>query len=329
MRHKKVYGRLAPSPTGYIHLGNAWAFLLAWLAARSQKGVLILRIEDIDAQRSRAEFAAALLEDLRWLGIDWDYGPDTKNAEGANTPYEQSKRTPFYEEALDRLSATGMTYPCFCTRKELRLLASAPHDEDAGAPYPGTCRALTGAQQKKLFQSGRKAAVRLRCPDAPVVFHDAVQGAQRRCLPDCGGDFALRRSDGVIAYQLATTVDDALMGITQVVRGRDILLSTPRQIALFNLLGYTAPMYAHIPLLKDRNGERLAKRHKSLALRTLRSQGVDNRRIVGLLGHYAGLNPAGHPCRPQELLAGFSLERLPKTDITVTDKNLHDLLLRS
>jgi glutamyl-tRNA synthetase len=327
MRHKKVCGRLAPSPTGYIHLGNAWALLLAWLAVRSQKGVLILRVEDIDAQRSRARFAADMQEDLRWLGIDWDYGPDTKNAKGADIPYEQSKRMPFYEEALGRLSAAGMTYPCFCTRKELRLLASAPHAEDAGAPYPGTCRALTDAQQKKLFQSGRKAAVRLRCPDAPVVFHDAVQGAQHRCLPDCGGDFALRRSDGVIAYQLATAVDDALMGVTQVVRGRDILLSTPRQIALFNLLGYTVPTYAHIPLLKDSEGERLAKRHKSLALRTLRSQGVDNRRIVGLLGQYAGLNLAGHPCRPQDLLAGFSLERLPKTDITVTDKNLHDLLL--
>ncbi len=320
----RICGRLAPSPTGYVHLGNAWAFLLAWLAARARKGVLVLRLEDIDPQRSRPEFAAALLQDLRWLGLDWDQGPDVGGPLG---PYEQSRRASAYAQALARLEAAGLTYPCFCTRKELRLLAAAPHVDDAGAPYPGTCRQLSAMQREALFRSGRKAAVRLRCPDASVAFEDALLGPQSFRLAECVGDFALRRSDGVVAYQLAVAVDDALMGVNQVVRGRDILPSTPRQIALLRLLGHDAPAYAHIPLLLDGEGQRLAKRHQSLALRALRERGASARRIVGLLSRLAGLTPRGLPGSPAELLPDFSLERLPGVDQRVTERDLLQLAL--
>ena len=312
-----IRGRLAPSPTGYMHLGNAWAFLLAWLAARASSGEVLLRIEDIDPQRSRPEYTAALIEDLIWLGLDWDYGPDKPEAAGMQGlgPFEQSRRGRHYAAAIARLESAGLTYPCFCTRKELRGMAGAPHVDDAGAPYPGTCRKLGQAQRQALLASGRRPCLRLRCPDGAVNFTDAVFGRQSFTLADCGGDFALRRSDGVVAYQLAVAVDDALMGINQVVRGRDILISTPRQIALLKLLGYGAPAYAHVPLLLDDEGERLAKRHQSLALRNLRQMGADPRRITGLLGALAGCNPGGNAASPVELIPYFSLSRLAGDDI--------------
>ncbi|SDF86408.1 tRNA glutamyl-Q(34) synthetase GluQRS [Desulfovibrio legallii] len=316
-------GRLAPSPTGLLHLGNAWAFLLAWLAARAQGGRVLLRLEDIDPQRSQPDLAAAALEDLRWLGLDWDAGPDVG---GPHAPYAQSGRGTLYEAALARLEAAGLTYPCFCTRKELRQMAAAPHVDDRGAPYPGTCRGLSETQRQALLAQGRHAAVRLRCPEDPIDFVDAVQGPQRFTLAACGGDFALRRSDGVVAYQLAVAVDDGLMGVTQVVRGRDILPSTPRQIALLRLLGMPVPAYAHVPLLLDAAGERLAKRHHSLALRELRERGVDARRVVGLLGRLAGCNPSGAALRPQDLLTKFSLATVPRADIRLDAACLRALI---
>ncbi|MDR2055199.1 MAG: tRNA glutamyl-Q(34) synthetase GluQRS [Desulfovibrio sp.] len=319
----RVCGRLAPSPTGYAHLGNAWAFLLAWLSVRAQNGRLILRVEDIDPQRSKMKFVDALLEDMRWFGLDWDEGPDVA---GPAQPYLQSRRKDHYEEALARLGRAGATYPCFCTRGELRNLASAPHVEDIGVSYPGTCRQLGEAQRAALFGAGRKAAVRLRCFGEEISFTDALRGEERMRLADCGGDFALRRSDGVVSYQLAVTVDDAAMGITEVVRGRDILHSTPRQIVLQRLLGYATPRYAHIPLLLDSEGGRLAKRHQSLTLRGLRQQGVDARRVVGLLSRMAGLNPREKPVNPGDLLPGFALARLPKHDQLVTEDDVRRLV---
>ena len=322
-----IRGRLAPSPTGYIHLGNAWAFLLAWLAARASSGEVVLRIEDIDPQRSRPEYTAALIEDLTWLGLDWDYGPDKPEpAGGYMGPFEQSHRAQHYAAAIAQLESAGLTYPCFCTRKELRSMAGAPHVDDAGAPYPGTCRSLNQAQQQTLLESGRRPCLRLRCPDGPVNFTDTVFGPQSFTLADCGGDFALRRSDGVVAYQLAVAVDDALMGINQVVRGRDILISTPRQIALLKLLGYGAPAYAHVPLLLDDEGERLAKRHQSLALRNLRQMGADPRRITGLLGALARCNPGGNAASPAELIPYFSLSRLDGDDIRLGRELLRALV---
>ena len=323
-----IRGRLAPSPTGYMHLGNAWAFLLAWLAARSAAGQVVLRIEDIDPQRSRPEYAAALIEDLTWLGLDWDFGPD-KPEPAANAPlgpFEQSQRGGHYAAAIAEFERAGLTYPCFCTRKELRSMAGAPHVDDAGAPYPGTCRNLSPTEQKTQLAAGRRPCLRLRCPEGPINFTDTVLGPQSHTLADCGGDFALRRSDGVVAYQLAVAVDDALMGINQVVRGRDILISTPRQIALLKLLGYGAPAYAHVPLLLDAEGQRLAKRHQSLTLRSLRQMGADPRRITGFLGALAGCNAGGKAASPAELLPHFSLLRLPPEDIRIEDEALRALV---
>ena len=323
-----IRGRLAPSPTGYMHLGNAWAFLLAWLAARSAAGQVVLRIEDIDPQRSRPEYAAALIEDLTWLGLNWDFGPDKPEAT-ANAPlgpFEQSQRGGHYAAAIAEFERAGLTYPCFCTRKELRSMAGAPHVDDAGAPYPGTCRNLSPAEQNTQLAAGRRPCLRLRCPEGAINFTDTVLGPQLHTLAACGGDFALRRSDGVVAYQLAVAVDDALMGINQVVRGRDILISTPRQIALLKLLGYGAPAYAHVPLLLDAEGQRLAKRHQSLTLRSLRQMGAAPRRIIGFLGALAGCNPGGKAASPAELLPHFSLLRLPPEDIRIEDEALHALV---
>ena len=317
-----IRGRLAPSPTGYLHLGNAWAFLMAWWAARQAGGRIVLRLEDIDPQRSRDAYALAVMEDLRWLGMDWDEGPELPAVgsgaplpeRGECGPYVQSRCSAIYARALQRLQRLGCLYPCFCTRKELRALAGAPHVDDMGAPYPGTCRELSEAQRAALRQAGRRASLRFHGPAEAISFCDAVQGQQCFTLEDCGGDFAVQRSDGVIAYQLAVAVDDGRMGINQVVRGRDILPSTPRQIALLRLLGYEIPTYAHVPLLCDTEGERLAKRHNSLALRSLRAEGVPPGRIVGLLAWLAGANPGRREACAAELTPSFRLDRLPRQD---------------
>lgn len=322
-------GRLAPSPTGHLHLGNAWAFLWAWAACRKQNsrnenppkatGRLLLRMEDIDPERSTPAFAAALMDDLRWLGLDWD-------AE----PLIQSQRSAFYDAALDSLAQQNRLYPCYCTRKELReqlaSLAGAPHVDDRGAPYPGTCQHLSPEQRQVKEAAGRRACLRLRTADLPSVdFTDIVCGPQRMTLEACGGDFALRRSDGVYAYQLAVVVDDALSGVNQVVRGNDILVSTPRQIALCRLLGYPQPTYAHLPLLCDENGERLAKRHASLSLCSLRDAGVAPERIIGLLAHKAGFIPTPTPCSPAAVLPAFHLSRFTPEAVRLSPSDLHFL----
>lgn len=324
-------GRLAPSPTGYLHLGNAWAFLLAWLAARHAGGRVILRMEDIDPDRSRPHYAQAIMDDLQWLGLDWDCGPDTEQGPELLTPiaYTQSQRGHYYSAALHQLTTQGHVYPCYCTRKELRNLAAAPHVGDAGAPYPNTCRNLSPEQQAAHEAAGRKAAVRLRCPqglEGTVHFIDRIQGPQYTHLDACGGDFALRRSDGVVAYQLAVVVDDALMGVTQVLRGDDIRISTPRQILLYRLLGYPVPEYAHVPLLLNHQGERLAKRHASLTLGALREAGVTAHAIVGYLAHKARLVSQLKPYTAQALVPHFSMGALPKEGQT-TESNIQTVLL--
>lgn len=315
-------GRLAPSPTGLLHLGNAWSFLLAWLDARSHpQGRIILRQEDIDPARSRQEWMEGIERDLLWLGLDWDEGPGgpTAKPDAAGTirddaalyqgPYQQSLCGQRYEAALESLRLRGLVYPCYCTRKELRELAGAPHGAhdglgDAGAAYPGTCRSLSAEQRAEKEAMGRRPSMRLRCPDGEAgreSFDDGVLGPQSFTLDDCGGDFALRRSDGVWAYQLAVVVDDIAMGVNSIVRGEDILLSTPRQLLLWRLLGGTAPRFAHIPLLHDAEGERLAKRHKSLSLAQLREAGCRPERITGWLASLAGLNPTGEALSPAML----------------------------
>ncbi len=295
-----VVSRLAPSPTGFLHLGNAWSFLWSWLWAKSQGGSVVLRMEDIDPDRSRPEYAKAIENDLHWLGLSWD-GPTLM----------QSSRHSNHLDVIATLDKGGHIYPCYCTRKELRSLAAAPHVDDMGAPYLGTCSNLSMAErEQKERKEGRRAALRVRCEHVKnIEFVDEICGLQKFDLQQCGGDFALRRSDGVIAYQLAVVVDDAKQGVTHILRGVDILSSTPRQIFLCNLLGFDVPHYAHVPLLLDEQGERLAKRHKSMTLGSLRENGVQAEQILGLLAYLAGLRDAISPVHLEQLMIDFSLDK--------------------
>lgn len=321
---RPVRGRLAPSPTGHLHLGNIWAFLLCWLGVRSQGGRLVLRMEDIDPERSRQAYADDIMRDLEWLGIDWDEGPDCG---GPYAPYTQSERLDRYAEVIERLTAEGLTFPCFCTRKELRSLASAPHVGEAGPAYPGTCLHLTQDQREARRAAGRAPALRLHGTCETIAFTDRIRGPISTCWQECGGDFPIRRSDGVIAYQLAVAVDDVDQRITQVVRGDDILHCTPRQLYIHQLLDAPAPEYAHVPLVLDAGGERLAKRHKHFEIRALRQGGARAQAIIGDLAHRAGLAPAGTTCTPQDLVHGFTFDAIPKAPI-VLEHDIEERLTR-
>lgn len=314
---------MAPSPTGWLHLGNAWSFLFAWLAARKENGRVILRIEDIDSARCRSAFADSIVEDLKWLGLDWDHDTDSTSPDGS---YRQSKRLKHYQQALCKFVSTGHAYQCFCSRKELQSLASAPHMADIGIFYPGTCRNLDEKQKSQLIMSGKKACYRFFCPDDKICFQDRVFGHQVMTLEECGGDFPIQRADGVFAYQLATAVDDALMGINLVVRGRDLIYSTPRQIAIISALGLDHPDYAHLPLLLDENGERLAKRHQSLSLAYMRESGIKPENIVGLLAFKAGLTHDKSPIRPSELSKNFSFDCLARQDCHVSESEIRQIM---
>ena len=268
-------GRLAPSPTGLLHLGHARTFLTAWRRARSHRGALILRNEDLDPQRSRAHFAEAMLEDLRWLGLDWDEGPDVGGPFG---PYSQSLRRELYLAAWRSLVRGGWVYPCVCSRKDLAASAQAPHESGAGATdeqiYPGTCRPPTRVIAPT---NAGPAGVnwRFRVDDGEAVsFIDARQGPQTFTAGSDFGDFLVWRRDDVPAYQLAVVMDDALMRVTEVVRGADLLRSTARQMLLQRALGYASPAYYHCDLMLDERGTRLSKRHDSLSLRALRASGL-------------------------------------------------------
>ncbi len=302
--------RLAPSPTGQLHVGNAWAFLICWLAARSSFGQVILRIEDIDLHRSRKEYINAIMEDLAWLGLDWDKGPDTECR-----TYMQSSRMELYAAMLEQLRQKKLVYPCFCSRKELMAMASAPHAGENAGVYPGTCANLPPDQAAALIAGGRQHCMRLRCNMDSISFYDRILGPVAFECRAWGGDFPLLRADGIWAYQFATAIDDALMGVNLVVRGNDLLDSTPRQIQVLKSLELRIPDYAHIPLLLSEDGERLAKRHRSLSLAQLRANGVDSRSLVGILAKLMGINPAGEPLSPHSLVDRFSLEKLPKQDI--------------
>jgi glutamyl-tRNA synthetase len=283
-------GRFAPSPTGELHLGNARTALLSWLWARKGGGGYALRVEDLDAPRVRPGMAQQQLEELRWLGLDWD-----------GEPMFQSRRGAAYQEALGKLGDS--VYECFCSRAEIAA-ASAPQG-DEGPRYPGTCAALTRAQREERRRV-RAPALRLRVPAGGISFQDEILGAQSFDTQCLVGDFVLRRADGIFAYQLAVVVDDAAMGITQVLRGADLLPSTARQILLHRLLGQREPRWAHAPLVVSEAGDRLSKRDRALSLSTLRKSGKDPRQLVALLSRLSGLE-AGDRCEPQELLDGFSL----------------------
>ena len=310
-----VTGRFAPSPSGRIHLGNILCSLLAWLSARQKGGRVILRIEDLDTARCPRRYGGQMCRDLQWLGLEWDEGPVTG---GPHAPYEQSLRTERYQAALERLENMGLVYPCFCTRAELHA-ASAPHREDGQVLYPGTCRALTPEQAaEKARRTGRSPALRLRVPEEEIGFTDGHMGSYRENLArDCGG-FLLRRSDGMFAYQLAVVVDDAAMGVTEVVRGADLLSSTPRQLLLYRLLGWQAPAFYHVPLLLDSAGRRLSKRNADAGLDTL-GERYTAEEILGKLAFLAGFNPSGEPKSGRALLQDFSWERVPRQDIRIPE----------
>lgn len=295
---RPVVGRFAPTPSGRMHLGNAFALLMAWLGARSAEGRIILRIEDLDPRAQNRAAAEQLMEDLLWLGLDWDEGP-----------FWQSERGEIYADAISQLDGLGLTYPCFCTRSQLHA-ATAPHASDGTYVYAGTCRGLSAEDVARLSRE-RVPATRVAVPAAGdaagvVCFNDAVYGLQREELWSECGDFLVRRSDGIVAYQLAVAVDDALMGVTQVVRGRDLLGSTARQMWLQRTLGLASPAFAHVPLLVAPDGRRLAKRDRDLDLGALRERGLRPERIVGALGALAGLCPHGESLRPEALLRSFS-----------------------
>lgn len=292
-------GRYAPSPTGPLHLGNVRTALLAWYAARRAGGRFILRIEDLDQPRVRSGATASIIADLRWLGLDWDEGPDVGGQHG---PYFQSQRLALYHQALARLRAQDLLYPCYCSRTDLSRLASAPHHGDDPPPYPGTCRDLTHAQRQAYKREGRRPAWRVRVPPGIVTFHDRDMGEVTQDVAAEVGDFIVWRSDDVIAYQLAVVVDDALMGVTEVVRGRDLLHVTPRQIILQQLLGYPQPSYAHVPLLTDDQGEKLSKRTAASGLAEWQSAGYTVEMAMGMLATSAGIVPAYRPLTTRDML---------------------------
>ncbi len=303
MEQKTVRGRFAPSPSGRMHLGNLWSALLAWLSARSQGGEMVLRLEDLDPDRCTRAWCDQVMRDLEWLGLTWD-----------NEPVYQSERTAVYAEAFHALEERGLIYPCYCTRAE-RLAASAPHRSDGQTIYDGRCSRLTEAEREALSQT-RRPAWRAKVGQESITFCDFLYGEYKEDLKTDCGDFILRRSDGVYAYQLAVVVDDAAMGVTQVVRGSDLLSSTPRQIYLQRLLGLPEPEYGHVPLLLAADGRRLAKRDRDQELGELQS-GYTAPELLGHLAHLAGLIPEPAPITAQQLVPLFSWEKLTREDLKV------------
>ena len=302
-----VRGRYAPSPTGALHMGNLRTALLAWLFARVAGGVFVLRVEDLDRPRMRPGATQQMLSDLHWLGLNWDEGPDCG---GPYAPYTQSERLEIYTCYLQRLQDAGLIYPCYCSRAEIAHAASAPQQGAEDAPrYPGTCRRLTEEQKREHEAHGRRPSLRFRVDDERVVaFTDLVLGPQQQHVQRSVGDFIVRRSDGIFAYQFAVVVDDALMHMNQVVRGADLLSSTARQILLFEALGFPVPVFAHVPLLLDPTGKRLSKRLQSEGLDPLRANGKTPREIVGTLAASCGLQEGDIPASPDDLVRVYAQE---------------------
>ena len=292
--------RLAPSPTGYLHAGNARSFLLAWLQARANRGTILLRIEDLDIERSVPGADVDIVRDLRWLGLDWD---------NELTPeYYQSKRYDLYREALDFLEEENLVYPCYCSRKALRAAMSAPHG--AGNRYPGTCRSLTPAEKRERAVH-KNPALRFKVePETVVSFDDLVAGPFTKDVFKETGDFIVARADGVPAYQLGVILDDIAMGVTHVLRGDDLLDSTPRQILLYRAFKAEPPEYAHVPLILNPNGVRLAKRHGSVSVAEIRDEGHTPEKVVGWLAWSCGLRPTPEPVKAGDLISDFTIQKL-------------------
>ena len=300
---EKPVGRFAPTPSGRMHLGNVFAALIAWLSVRSRDGSLVLRMEDLDTQRTSAEFAQTLREDLKWLGLNWD----------VETP-PQSQRSAVYDRYFEKLADMGLLYPCYCTRSQLHNV-NAPHLSDGTYVYPGTCRDL------QTPPAGRLPAWRVKVPDRDYELTDMGRGYYRQNLQQECGDFVVRRADGVYVYQLAVTVDDGEAGVTEVVRGMDLLGSAPRQMYLQELLGFAHPAYGHVPMLMAPDGRRLSKREKDLDLGYLRSH-ISPEQLIGTLAFSSGLIDRPAAISAGELAAEFSWEKLRQEDVYLDAKTL-------
>ena len=294
MADLKPVGRFAPTPSGRMHLGNVFAALIAWLSVRSRDGEMVLRMEDLDTQRTSVAFAEILREDLAWLGLDYD----------RETP-PQSRRTAAYNGYFEKLREMGLLYPCYCTRSQLHSV-NAPHLSDGTYVYPGTCRNLTDAQRRAF---DRAPAWRVKVPDKTWTVEDRVQGTYTCNLSTDCGDMVVRRADGVYVYQLAVTVDDGEAGVTEVVRGMDLLSSAPRQMYLQELFGFPHPEYAHVPMLLAPEGRRLSKRDRDLDLGVLR-QRITPETLIGTLAFASGLIDQNVPISARELSKEFSWEKL-------------------
>ena len=302
----QVVGRFAPTPSGRMHMGNVFAALVAWLSVRSKNGSLVLRMEDLDTQRTSDEFAEVLRADLRWLGLTWD-----------SETAPQSQRSAVYAQYFEKLRDMGLLYPCYCTRSQLHNV-NAPHSSDGTYVYAGTCRNLT-PQQQSAFE--RSPAWRVQVPDRQWEVADLAQGTYRENLATDCGDFVVRRADGVFVYQLAVTVDDGESGVTEVVRGQDLLSSAPRQMYLQELFGFPHPKYGHVPMLLAEDGRRLSKRDKDLDLGYLQ-QRIRAPQLLGKLAYCAGLIDQNVAVSAQELVAEFSWDKLKKDAICLDSSSL-------
>ncbi|MDD4621833.1 MAG: tRNA glutamyl-Q(34) synthetase GluQRS [Kiritimatiellae bacterium] len=306
-----VRGRLAPSPTGALHLGNARSFMLAWLSARSRGGTLVMRMEDLDHPKNKAGAAEAALLDLRWLGFDWDEGPDVG---GPRAPYVQSARKELYARALERLREAGLVYPCVCTRRDVEAGQSAPHEGEV-LFYDGTCRGRFADYDaaRRALPEGRLPAWRFRVgQSAPVSFDDGFCGRFTQDVASASGDFVLAREPQGAGYMLAAVVDDAAMGVTEVLRGDDLLEATPRQLLVYRALGLTPPSFTHVPLVVGEDGKRLAKRHGDTRIASLRESGVPPERVMGLLAWWCGWADRGEELGLRDLLPRYDPGALPR-----------------
>lgn len=310
-----VVGRLAPSPTGRLHVGNLASALLAWLQVRRAGGRLVLRIEDIDTPRCVAEAEPTLIEDLRWLGVDWDEGPLRGGSHG---PYRQSERQAYYERGLATLIDAGLAYPCFCSRREVQEVLSAPHASfPEGTQYPGTCAALSRAERSRRAAQ-QPHAIRFRA-QGRITVHDGIAGTVVHDLTVRPGDFVIRRKDGLFAYQLVVVLDDLAMGVTDIVRGRDLLDSTPRQLALFDAFGGTRPRTWHHPLLVDTQGDKLSKRSASTARDGLAKRGWTPAALIGAFCVLFGWKDRLVPHTPEAAISLWDPTTLAAETIQIPD----------
>lgn len=307
----QVVGRLAPSPTGSQHLGNARTYLIAWLHARTQSGKMLLRIEDIDSPRVKPESIQQIQDELQWLGLTWDEGP-----------FIQTTRLSLYQNALEQLKQKELVYPCTCTRKDIEQAASAPHLEHELPPYPGTCSSRTAADALSI--TDRPYAWRFRSTSPVPDFDDFFYGPVK-ARPEYGGDFVVWKNNNTPAYQLAVVVDDAEMNVTEVIRGDDLIPSTPRQIQLYQAMGYLPPRFGHVSLMVGTDGRRLAKRHGDARLATLRAQGMTAQKLLGFLAWSCGWQNSTSETTLPQLLERFTLSTIPKSPFVLTEQLLADL----